>query len=736
MSPMFRRRGLAVLTTAALLVTSGAAFAVAEPLDPEVAVVETEAEPEVIEPEAEPPAEPEATEPEVEPEATEPEPEVVEPEAEPETAEAEEVVEGEQVLVLTGPLRVAAYETFGRSVAHDHGDHAEHPDVTYVFFVETAEGHVPLAEEDLPADVLPGEGLTVTITAPAGEKAAEVVEALGADDSLTTVVDVAAFAAATDPDAPLAAASAPALTGTRNIVVLPVHWSGTPQDATKSQLTAMAVGTKAYWERTSNGRLTLNASVRDSKAISSGSCSLPAMESAALAAHGVTKSANTHYMVYMPEYGCGWLGMGWIGDTGLLIHGVTDIDTAAHELGHNFGLGHANLLDCDDRTWRSNPIDQNGNAGNCWVEEYADEADVMGFGHPGSAWGNSPGNINMASATFLGWTSLREISSLQHGSTANVLAVQNYTGLRALRAPTSHGNLYLEYRPNRAPDTFMSDWSGVQVRLGKNTYYGFTTYLLDLQPTVHDAWGYSHHRPQLSLNASWTIPGTSDRLKVSAQNNTQASLQFIDGDAPRIERYVKKVYQDLFKRAPDEAGLRNWTVALLNGTPRVAVANSITSSTEYRSRLINASYQRFLGRPADAAGLQNWLKAMRGGYTVQQMEAGFIASQEYFNKAGGTNSGWVRKLYQHVLNRQPNPGDVNHWVRQLNQGATRRSVAMGFLMSTENLTTVVDGYYQELLGRRIDASGRVAWVKRLQSGGRVEQIIGGIVSSQEYWNKT
>jgi hypothetical protein len=60
---------------------------------------------------------------------------------------------------------------------------------------------------------------------------------------------------------------------------------------------------------------------------------------------------------------------------------------------------------------------------------------------------------------------------------------------------------------------------------------------------------------------------------------------------------------------------------------------------------------------------------------------------------------------------------------------------MGFLLSTEQLATVVDGYYQDLLGRGIDATGRWGWVTAIQRGTRVEAIIGGIIASDEYYTR-
>ena len=116
-----------------------------------------------------------------------------------------------------------------------------------------------------------------------------------------------------------------------------------------------------------------------------------------------------------------------------------------------------------------------------------------------------------------------------------------------------------------------------------------------------------------------------------------------------VQGYIEHVYSDLFDRAPDPGGLAYWTAALANGTPRVAVANSITYSAEYRTGLITESYQHYLGRGPDASGLAFWLGQMGAGWTISQMESGFIASDEYYARAGSTPAGWVTKLYADVL---------------------------------------------------------------------------------------
>lgn len=196
--------------------------------------------------------------------------------------------------------------------------------------------------------------------------------------------------------------------------------------------------------------------------------------------------------------------------------------------------------------------------------------------------------------------------------------------------------------------------------------------------------------------------------------------------------YVTRVYRDLFHRTPDPEGLATWVAALGRGTPREAVANSITGSDEYRSRLITGAYDHYLGRGPDASGLRFWLGQMRSGMQIEQMTAGFLASDEFFARGGSTATGWVTLLYQTVLDRSPGAPETASWVRAIGAGTDRASVARGFLYSTEHLSSVVDGYYTDLLGRHLDPSGQATWVGLIQAGHRDEEIIAAIVSSAEY----
>ena len=208
----------------------------------------------------------------------------------------------------------------------------------------------------------------------------------------------------------------------------------------------------------------------------------------------------------------------------------------------------------------------------------------------------------------------------------------------------------------------------------------------------------------------------------------------LPGEA-EVALFVGQVYRDLFNREADPEGLTTWTQALAAGQPRGSVSNQITSSREYRSALIADIYLTYLNRAPDAGGLESWLGAMGAGMTTQSLESGFLGSPEYYAKAGGTSEGWVRAMYRDVLDRVPATAEVDYWTNRLATGSSRPSVTVGFLLSTERLSTVVGGYYQELLGRSPDAAGLAGWVVAIQQGFRTEQIIGGIVASDEYYAK-
>jgi len=462
-----------------------------------------------------------------------------------------------------------------------------------------------------------------------------------------------------------------------------------------------------------------------------GTCNKPALYNAAMAANPSVgaPTKNNHVVIYFPtraDCGDGWAGQGSINGGIIWDNGLPWVDLTAHEFGHNLGIGHANASICWASTTRVTL------SKDCQEFEYADSADVMGV-----STSMESGNLTSGLADFLGLARVTTVkSTITRPVVVDLAPLAAVTSMRAVKinVPATRAgetrDIYIDYRPNTGRDVREPTWAGVQVHV-RSVYAGYPkTEFLDLKPNLGGAFA----SPSLQAGASWTIPGTPLTVKVMTVG---ATARVIVGPTVSLERYVTAVYNDLFHRGPDAVGLTTWTSKLASGTPRIAVANAITGSDEYRRNLIRGSYQEFLNRGADTVGLANWLVQMKRGVTIQQMEGGFIASAEYYGRAGGNDAAWVSALYTDVLGRAPAASEVTTWVTRLHAaGGGRYRVAMGFLMSGERLGAVVNGHYVALLGRGLDATGRASWVRQLQRGVRIEAVIGGIVASNEYYAKS
>ena len=570
-----------------------------------------------------------------------------------------------------------------------------------------------------------GQDVVITLEAAPGMSGVRALE-VAADDAATTaarVVDVLPVGEPGSPELALEPGTADAVVGAHTLTILPVYW--TAPDATVGALGTLATQTADYWREQSAGRLAITTSARDWAAIpapaSCDSASLAAMFNAATAANPSVPapSLTNHVLVYFPRYAvCSFAGRATLLGGSSWVNGSLYVDVAAHELGHNLGLGHANLTTCTSGGARV-PL-----SGSCTTREYGDYADVMGI-----AMSRRSGNLNTALADYLGYANVTAIPAASASAvTVDLAPLASVSAARGVKIQVPAGTVYVDFRPAVGRDVRMPAWAGVQVHLRTTDRWGIpTTYLLDMQPTLSAAFA----SPNVPPGTTWVVPDTGLMVTVTGIGST-ATIRV--AAAVELQQYVIRVYGDLFGRVPDPQGLETWTTALRAGAPRVAVAHAITGSTEFRSGLIRSSYLNFLSRGPEPAGLSFWLGEMGRGMTIQQMEGGFLASLEYYSRSGANDAEWVRRLYLDVLGRGADPAEVAYWVSRVDApGVGRHGVAMGFLLSTERLTTVVDGEYQHLLGRRIDPSGRQTWVGLIQGGVRLEDVIGGIIASEEYF---
>lgn len=92
---------------------------------------------------------------------------------------------------------------------------------------------------------------------------------------------------------------------------------------------------------------------------------------------------------------------------------------------------------------------------------------------------------------------------------------------------------------------------------------------------------------------------------------------------------------------------------------------------------IDSWYHRYLRRAVDPTGMQAHVQAYRRGGPESAL-AGLLGSAEYSRHWGNSAQGFVTGLYRDVLHREPHPGEVDGWARQLNR-LSRTQLALEFL---------------------------------------------------------
>jgi hypothetical protein len=126
--------------------------------------------------------------------------------------------------------------------------------------------------------------------------------------------------------------------------------------------------------------------------------------------------------------------------------------------------------------------------------------------------------------------------------------------------------------------------------------------------------------------------------------------------------------------------------------------------------LTDAVYRRYFGRNADPGAVEIWARSIREGIDPLELEAGFLSTVEYYDRAGGTNHAFIRAVFRDLVGPASSRQDVNGWVRFLEDrggdAAARAEVALELLKQTGA------GVIQTHLGRDRD--------RRLRHGERIE----------------
>lgn len=199
------------------------------------------------------------------------------------------------------------------------------------------------------------------------------------------------------------------------------------------------------------------------------------------------------------------------------------------------------------------------------------------------------------------------------------------------------------------------------------------------------------------------------------------------------ERFVHAAYQDFLGRAPDGAGLSYWAGSLQAGyLDRTGVAVQLAHTGEYLGVVVGGLYSTAFDRNPDAAGLAYWVERLRAGARVADLAGDFFASAEFYAARGGTDTGWLRGLYEEILQRPMDASGEQYWLAQLRAGRTRSSVASTIYQSEENRQDRVAELYRRFLERAPDPTGLRFWAAAILTEDDV--ALGAFLAGSDEYN--
>jgi hypothetical protein len=154
--------------------------------------------------------------------------------------------------------------------------------------------------------------------------------------------------------------------------------------------------------------------------------------------------------------GFSWAGLGYIGAKGTWLNGYFSLREAGHELGHNYGLSHANL-------WETGAGGTVIGAGSS--QEYGDPFDCMGAGNVTQA-----NHFNAWFKNLLNWLPDADVSLINAAGTYRIQAYDSVssTGKRALKIQRDAATFYwVEFRQALAAN--VSVYNGAVIHWGYST---------------------------------------------------------------------------------------------------------------------------------------------------------------------------------------------------------------------------------------------------------------------------
>jgi Gametolysin peptidase M11 len=311
----------------------------------------------------------------------------------------------------------------------------------------------------------------------------------------------------------------PPILGPQSVLVILVTWG--PQPFTRDEVQHVVFDeTDAFYRQSSYGKAWLTGTVTPWLQAFAGSpgCSVPLIRTAGAAAArtaGYDPAAYERVIYVHPSVDCPWSGVTQANT--ILLDGTLSRKLVAHELGHAFGLPHANSTSC--------------RRAGCAAVEYGDPYDTMGGG---------TGDFSAYAKYSLGW--LTRIARPAAGGVYRLDSLERLSsGAQAFVVTTATDQYWIEYRavPYRS-DRGDSPGAGLIVRVSPSPDQDRTSVNAMLNVLVANPAG--RKRPQLRAGDRFRRIGAFSLTALKdAGGAARFRFRWTDSVAPRRPRFTADV---------------------------------------------------------------------------------------------------------------------------------------------------------------------------------------------------
>ncbi|MDQ3813269.1 MAG: DUF4214 domain-containing protein [Armatimonadota bacterium] len=242
------------------------------------------------------------------------------------------------------------------------------------------------------------------------------------------------------------------------------------------------------------------------------------------------------------------------------------------------------------------------------------------------------------------------------------------------------------------------------------------------------------------------------------------------------DKYVAKLFQNLVGRAPDpKEELPSAVDFLAQGGSRQDLAKILAENEQFRANQVQSLYQKLLGRAASEAEVSAGAESLNAA-GLDALAVAIVSSEQYFQGKGKNNNNtWLNAVSQDLLGHPASPGGTpppstpppstpppatppampptppatpptippatppasplpgTPPPTPTSSSNARLPMVQALVTSPEYLTNVVNGHYQRFLRRQASATELNYWLGSLQTGGSSDQVILGILVSDEYF---